>query len=115
MTCRVQQLLEVGQNLARLTRRRPLHALAGLEIDRREDGHEQKIPAPYRHRQRLTATARCIGRACRQRNDFTLGAHRMPFAHVQAAATTSSWILKPASICAVHTVRAGGPLATYCR
>src|SRR6478609_8086664 len=112
---RLQQPFEVGENVTGLAGGGAVHALPRLQIDRGQPGHEEKISSPHRHRCQLAGGPLRIQRPSRRGNDLTGGTHRVSFAPNQAAAITSSWILKPASILAVQTVRAGGPFATYWR
>src|SRR3954471_24286488 len=113
--CRLQQRFEVGENVTGLACGGAAHVLPRLQIDRGQPGHEEKISPSHRHRCQLAGTPLRIQRPSRPGNDLTCGTHDVSFTHHQAAAVTSSWILKPASILAVQTVRAGGPLATYWR
>src|SRR6516162_2796383 len=111
----LQQLLEVDKNLPSLACRRTAHAFPGPRIDRGEAAHEEKVTAPHHRRHRLAEATRRIGSVHRGHDYFPSGRHRRVLEPSQAAAMTSSSTLKPASICAAHTVRAGGPFATYCR
>src|SRR6185312_11200610 len=113
--CRLQQRFEVGENMTGLACGGAAHRLARLQIDRGQPGHEEKISSAHRHRCQLAGTPLHVRRPARRGNDLTWGTHHISFGPNQAAAVTSSWILKPASILAVHTVRAGGPFATYWR
>src|SRR5919201_571674 len=111
----LQQLLEVDKDLSRFARGRAAPPLPGIRIDRHKAGDEEKVATPDQRRYRRAEAARAV--ACKRRgdNDFASGRHRSVPQCAQAAAMTSRSTLKPASICAVHTVRAGGPFATYCR
>src|SRR3954453_5598495 len=113
--CRLQQRFEVEENVTGLACGGAAHRRPRLQIDCGQPGHKKKIPSPHRHRRQLAGAPLSIRRRPRRGNDLTCSTHRVSFTPAQAAAVTSSWILKPASILAVQTVRAGGPFATYWR